>query len=186
LLIEQASGLPYRDYVRRNIFAPAGMANSDFFRMDRVQERVAEGTDPIHDEAGRITGWKRNIYSMPPLGSPDGGAHVTAQDLDHFLRAVKMGELLSRDSTAAFFRPQVHHGPMDGGTRKYGFGWWFCVDEAGQVLFGEKEGCVTGVSGLIRHYFDTDINVVILSNMEQGAWEPIRKIHRVISVRALV
>ena len=60
---------------------------------------------------------------------------------------------------------------------EYGYGLWFCVDGAGRVRFAEKEGVNTGVSGLIRRYFDRDLNVVILSNMEDGAWEPIRTIH---------
>lgn len=49
LMIEQVSGMTYRDYVRQNVFAWAGMARSDFFHMDRVYEDVAEGSDPIKD-----------------------------------------------------------------------------------------------------------------------------------------
>ncbi|MCA9922238.1 MAG: hypothetical protein KC419_23635 [Anaerolineales bacterium] len=60
------------------------MTQSDFLRLDRVYENVAEGTGPIRDENGRITGWKKNIYSFPPVGSPVAGAHVTA---------VKMGRV---------------------------------------------------------------------------------------------
>ena len=84
LLVEKASGLTYRDYVRQNIFARAGMAHSEFLRLDRVSENIAEGSDPLHDESGRITGWKKNIYSFPPIGSPDSGAYVTAGDLGSF------------------------------------------------------------------------------------------------------
>jgi hypothetical protein len=40
-----------------------------------------------------------------------------------------------------------------------------------------KEGINAGVSGLIRYFPAHDINIVLLSNMESGAWEPIRKIH---------
>ena len=107
LMIERATGRSYRDVVREDVFVPAGMADSDFLRMDRVNERMAEGADPIRDEAGAITGWKRNIYSYPPIGSPDGGAHVTAADLDRFMRAVRDGRLLSPELTAAFLAPQV-------------------------------------------------------------------------------
>jgi hypothetical protein len=60
-----------------------------------VHENVAEGCDPIQDEQGNLLGWKKNIYSFPPIGSPDSGAHVTAGDLDRFLRAVQAGKLLS-------------------------------------------------------------------------------------------
>ena len=89
LMIEKATGTTYRDYVRSQVFAPAGMTRSGFFRMDEVVSGVAEPCEPVRDEAGAITGWKRNIYSYPPIGSPDGGAHVTAGDLVKFVpRAV--------------------------------------------------------------------------------------------------
>ena len=33
---------------------------------------------------------------------------------------------------------------------------------------------------MIRYFPDRDINVVILSNMESGAWEPVWKIHDMV------
>jgi CubicO group peptidase (beta-lactamase class C family) len=180
LAIEKVSGLAYRDYVRRHIFARAGMAHSDFFHQERVNPLVAEGSDPIRDDAGAITGWKKNIYAYPPVGSPDGGAHVTAGDLDRFLRAVKQGELLSPQLTAAFFTPQVHYRTMKGWDKHFGFGLWFYVDGAGQVVCCEKEGVNVGVSGAIRHFPQDDINVVILSNMEEGVWSPIWQLHEMV------
>ena len=180
LLIEKTSGMKYRDYVRQNIFAKAGMPHSDFFRMDRVNENVAEGSDPLRDEAGHLVGWKKNIYSYPPIGSPDGGAHVTAHDLDRFLRAAKAGKLLSPDLTSAFFTPQVPHRAMESGAEKYGYGLQFLVNREGQVVFCEKDGINAGVSGIVRHYPKEDLNVVLLSNREDGVWKPVRVIHEVI------
>jgi CubicO group peptidase (beta-lactamase class C family) len=180
LLIEKISGMKYRDYVRQNIFSKAGMLHSDFFRMDRVNENVAEGSDPVKDDAGHIIGWKKNIYSYPPIGSPDGGAHVTANDLDRFLRVVKAGELLSPALTEAFFTPHVHYRAAEGGTEKFGYGLWFFMNQAGQVTFCEKDGINAGVSGLIRHYPKEDLNVVLLSNREDGVWKPVRVIHEMI------
>lgn len=180
LLIEKISGMKYRDYVRQNVFARAGMRHSDFFRMDRVHENVAEGNDPLKDDAGHIAGWKKNIYSFPPIGSPDGGAHVTANDLDRFLRVVKAGEMLSPVMTETFFTPQVPHRTLEGGVEKYGYGLEFLVNPAGQVVFCGKEGINAGVSGLVRYYPKEDLNVVLLSNMENGAWEPARKIHELV------
>src|SRR2546421_7058242 len=180
LLIEKASGLSYRDYVRQHIFAPAEMLHSDFFRMDLADEDVAEGCDPLRDEDGAIVAWKKNIYSYPPIGSPDGGAHVTASDLDRFLRKVKAGILLSPPSTAAFFTPQVLHHAQDDWKQMYGYGMCFAVDGAGKVMFAEQEGINAGVSAVIRHYPDQDINVILLSNMQEGVWEPLRAIHRLL------
>jgi CubicO group peptidase (beta-lactamase class C family) len=148
--------------------------------MDWVHENVAEGNDPIRDDAGQIVGWKKNIYSYPPIGSPDGGAHVTANDLDRFLRAVKAGELLSSDLSNEFFTPQVHYRTMEGGIEKYGYGLEFLVNPESQVVFCDKDGINAGVSGIIRHYPKEDLNVVLLSNMEDGVWKPVRVIHEMV------
>ena len=180
LVIEEATGISYREYVKSNIFDRAGMAHSGFFRMDRVHENVAEGCDPIRNDNDDVVGWKKNIYSYPPIGSPDGGAHVTASDLNRFLRVIKAGELLSPAMTEAFLTPQVVDRQMDGWTKMYGYGLWFYVDESSNVVFCEKEGINTGASGLIRHFPEHDINVVILSNMESGVWEPVRRIHALV------
>jgi CubicO group peptidase (beta-lactamase class C family) len=180
LLIEQVTGMRYRDYVRQHIFAPAEMVHSDFFRMDRVNENLAEGSDPVRNEADKLIGWKKNIYSFPPVGSPDAGAYVTAGDLDRFLRAVKAGKLLSPEMTAAFLTPQVHYQEKDTWTRMFGYGLWFYIDRSARVVCYQKEGINAGVSGLIRHFPDQDINVVMLSNMMDGVWKPIWKVHELV------
>ena len=180
LAIEQATGLSYREVIRECIFKPAGMVDSGFLRMDRVHENVAEGSDPIRDAAGEVVAWKKNIYSFPPIGSPDSGAQVTAADLDRFLRAVKTGDLCSRELADAFFMPQVHYRTYDTWIKMYGYGLWFHVDRDQEVVYCEKEGINAGVSGVIRHYPAGDINVVILSNMESGAWKPLRQIANLV------
>jgi CubicO group peptidase (beta-lactamase class C family) len=177
LMIEEASGMTYRDYVRQNVFTKAQMTDSDFMRLDRVHENVAEGSDRFRNEIGNYVGWKKNIYSFPPIGSPDSGAYVTARDLDAFLRSVQAGELLSSELTAAFFSPQVHYQAMDNWTKMYGYGLWFYVDKSDRIVCYQKEGINAGVSALIRHYPELDLNVVLLSNLEEGVWEPIWKIH---------
>jgi CubicO group peptidase (beta-lactamase class C family) len=180
LLIEKASGLSYRDYVRQRIFAPAGMQRSDFLRVDMINDEVAEGCDPLRDDQGAIVGWQKNVYVQPPIGAPDGGAHVTASDLDLFLRQVRAGHLLSVPSVQAFFTPQVlHHNGKEWKTM-YGYGIEFAVDERGHILFAEKEGMVDGVSAVIRHYPDHDINIVLLSNTKLGVWELRKAIHRLL------
>jgi CubicO group peptidase (beta-lactamase class C family) len=177
LMIEQATGLSYRDYVRQHVFAPAGMVDSGFFRMDRVEPNVAEGADPIKDEAGVVTGWKRNIYSYPPIGSPDGGAHVTATDLLRFLRALQGGALLSPALTAAMLSPQVKYKDLDDGLVEFnGYGLWFNQDAAGRVRHYAKEGINAGASAFLRHFPEAGITAALLSNLEQGVWAPMRQV----------
>lgn len=181
LAIERVTGMSYRDYVTQQLFTPAGMHDSGFFHKAEVHERLAEGCDPILDEAGQVRGWKRNIYSLPPIGSPDGGAYVTAADLDRFMRAVQQGKLLSHSTTQTFFTPQVLYRDRDDWQAFYGHGIWLRIDKtSSKIVCYQKEGINPGVSGMIRCFPEQDINAVILSNMEDGAWKPILKIHELI------
>ncbi len=181
LMVEQATGRTYREIVRERVFEPAGMRDADFLRMDRVNERLAEGADPIRDDAGTLVGWKRNIYSYPPIGSPDGGAHVTAADLDAFVRAVTAGGLLSETMTAAFVTPQVPYRVHGGWTEHWGFGPSFRVDDSDTVVYLQKGGSNAGVGGIVRHYPARDLTLVMLSNIEDAVDEPIDDIETLIA-----
>jgi CubicO group peptidase (beta-lactamase class C family) len=178
LMIERATGMTYRDYVTSHVFAPAGMERSGFFRKDVVEPEVADGVDPVTDADGRITGWRRNIYSYPPIGSPDGGAHVTAEDLIRFHTALRAGRLVGAESTAAMLTPKEPHGPKWSGMHYTGYGFEFEVGDDGNVVCYWKEGVNCGVSGWLGHYPASDLTIAVLSNMEDGAWDPIRAIHR--------
>ncbi len=186
LAIEKITGMTYRDYLREHIFAPLGMTHSDFFYMNQVHENVAEGCDPLKDEDDNIVGWKRNIYAFPPIGSPDSGAQVTAGDLDQFLRAVQAGQALSPALTADFLTPHVHYYDNDDWRVMFGYVLEFFLDKSGQVVFYQKDGINAGVSAVIRHYPARDVNVVLLSNMMDGVWEPVWEVHRVLMSGELV
>ena len=164
----------------KHIFECAGMSASGFFSMDTCTSDVAEGCDPVRRNQGQIVGWKKNIYSFPPIGSPDSGAYVTAADLDRFLRSIRDGTLLPMDAAKLFFTPHVPYKQQDGWNRVYGLGLWFYVEADGTVLCCQKEGFNAGVSTVMRYFPASDINLVILSNMADGAWEPVWEIHKEI------
>ncbi len=182
LMIERATGRSYRDYVTERVFAAAGMTRAGFFRMDVVEADVAEGVNPILDAEGNVTGWRRNIYSYPPIGSPDGGAHVTADDLMRFFAAVRNGRLLGPESVEAITTPKVRHSDRPPGEHLMGFGFEFETDAEGNVRSMWKEGVNVGVSGALWYYPSRELTVVVLSNMEEGAWEPLRIIDRLVEI----
>jgi CubicO group peptidase (beta-lactamase class C family) len=167
LALEKVTGQPYRQYVYDEVFAKAGMNESGFYDRRDAAPRVAEGWDRLED--GR---WTSNIFSYPPIGSPDAGAHATASDLVRFLQAVRGGELLNPEFTAEFFTPQVEH---DEATW-YGFGLEFDMNEDGTVRSYYKDGVNDGASGILRHYLDEGLDVAVLGNSEEGAWDVVREI----------
>jgi CubicO group peptidase (beta-lactamase class C family) len=180
LAIEAVTGTSYRDYVRSAVFDRAGMAASGFFDRREAVPDVAEGWDPVYDAAGNRSGWTQNIFSYPPIGSPDSGAQVTAEDLVGFAQAVRAGRLLSAELTEQFLTPQVLHHDRDDWAVWYGFGLEFVIDRAGSVRNTYKDGVNAGASGVVRYYPADDLDVVVLSNSERGAWPVMDEIHRLI------
>lgn len=173
LLIEKASGLSYFDYVRRNIFARAGMADTDFLPFDVVRERVAEGYIPVHAEGGAITGWRRNIYSVPPYGSPDGGGFASALDMTRFMRALRAGDLLRPDLVAEMRTPRAHLAPQ----LAYGYGLWLLSADGRIIRYGHT-GEDPGVSARVMYYPLHDLDVVILCNQGGCAGKVLAEVHR--------
>ncbi|MBC7591048.1 MAG: beta-lactamase family protein [Salinibacterium sp.] len=166
LALERVTGVPFRQYVFDEIFSKAGMNDSGFYDRRDAAPRVAEGWDLVDGV------WAQNIYGFPPIGSPDSGAHTTAADLAGFLQSVRSGELLNKEFTEEFFSPQVEH---DEATW-YGFGLEFDMNEDGSVRSYYKDGINPGASGIVRHYLEESLDVVVLSNSEEGAWEVIQQI----------
>jgi len=180
LMIERASGRTFRQYVTEHVFARAGMASSGFFRMDVVEPDIAEGVDPIEDDEGRVIGWRRNIYSYPPVGGPDGGAYVTVEDLLRFHAAVTEGRLLGAVLASELLSPKERHSAKGASTRMMGFGFEFEIDPNGLVRSYWKEGVNVGTSGILQHYPAQDLTVAILAVGEAAAWEPLKVIDEAV------
>lgn len=147
LIVEEVSGLSFVDAVRRQVFEPAGMAASGFFRLDEPVPDLAVSYLP----SGRST-----VYSLPVIGGADGGAQCTAADLDRFLRAYDDGSLLG-DRRDAMLTPRV---PVEPGI-DYGYGCFLY----GDGRFGHGGGD-PGVRALVQRIPAADATVVVLLNIE--------------------
>ena len=150
LIVEEVSGLSFVDAVRRQVFEPAGMAASGFFRLD----------EPVPDLAvGYLPSGRSNVYSIPVIGGADGGAQCTAADLDRFLRRCDDGSLLG-DRRDVMLTP---HAAVDAGI-DYGYGCFLY----GDGRFGHGGGD-PGVTTLVQRIPSADATVVVLLNMEGPA-----------------
>ncbi len=169
LMIEQASGLPYRDYVRQHIFDRAGMNAADFCAMDGINAHFAEHYKKVEHQDGRVE-WRKNIYSYPPIGSPDGGATVSVNDLDRFLRALAGADLLNRETTDLVMRPHVKLQDLDDGAEWVTFGFEVLLDRDGHVVRICKDGDNAGVNSIAAWYPQTGTTIVILGNINCDVW----------------
>ncbi|HEY7198373.1 MAG TPA: serine hydrolase domain-containing protein [Gaiellaceae bacterium] len=156
LAIEQSTGLTFAEAIRSEVFEPAGMSSSGYFALDEVHPRVAVGYvpgDPI----------RTNVFSIPVVGGPDGGAFCTAGDLDRFLRAFAAGNLVSDEARETVLTP--HARDTDGWG--YGYGFWLSPEDD-EPLYGHS-GEDPGGSARAWHLPGRDANVIVLSNLSAAA-----------------
>jgi CubicO group peptidase (beta-lactamase class C family) len=173
--LEKVTGERYRDRIRTHVFEKAGMTRSGFFDMRDDEPDVAEGW-----ERGADRRWRRNIYSYPPIGSPDGGAFCTAGDLVAFLRALRGGRLLDEDLTRQFLTPQALHDVRADGTEvHYGFGMEFRMVD-GSVRSWSKDRVNAGASAYVGHEVGSDVDIAVLGATGSGAWRPVRAVTELV------
>ncbi len=156
LVIEEVTGSSYIEAVTSEIFQPAGMAASGFFRLDEPVTDMAHGYLPSDTPDAS---WRTNIYSIPVVGVADGGAFSTTADIDRFLRAYSDGSLLGQ-LTSTMLKPymDVRDGRFEGfGVHLYPDGRW------------GHGGGDPGVEVNASHWPDEDLNVIVLCNTEGTA-----------------
>ncbi|MQS07941.1 serine hydrolase [Streptomyces sp. IF17] len=162
LVLEQLTGTDYRRAVTERVFVPAGMRDAGFPAADEILPDLATG----HlRPRGPGEPWRSNVFAIPAVGGPDGGAFATAADLDRFLTAYAEGRLLAPDRLAEALRPAAR---IDGDSAM-GHGVYL-VGEGPTRSFGAV-GADPGVEAIIRRYPDPGINTVILANVNDSVWE---------------
>ncbi len=156
-VIEGAAGENYFDYVRANIFEPAGMPHTDCYEMDRPVPNLAIGYS--RDSNGE---WRNNLYAHVLRGGPAGGGFSTVIDLLAFARGLREFELLSEESTEALWsaKPEL-------GSATYGYGMGVSQSALGRRT--GHSGGFSGINGELRMYLDAGVDVAVLSNYDSAA-----------------
>jgi len=186
LVIEKITGQNYRSFVTDNIFIPLGMLNTKFCAMDEVNENTAEGYISCYDKNKNFTKWKKNIYSYPPIGSPDSGAYTTVNNLDIFIRKLKGNMLLNAEYTDMMFSPHCEFAkpfkkwePAPNATIRNGYAFEF-VENEGNVFCMRKDGLNDGVGAMLSYYPTMDATIIILCNQNCDIWQMHREIQTII------
>ena len=163
IIIEKITGQLYRDFIRENVFIPAGMMDSGFFSFTRLPENTAWGYKPNKDGT-----FDTNIYNLPIRGASDGGLYTTLGDVRRVWISFRDYEILSEKLTEDYMTP---HAVINDRFR-YGYGVYMRKHlNMDMVFFG---GGDAGVGFDSRHIREINLGITVISNITDGE-EQIRK-----------
>lgn len=165
-VIEGASGMTFADYLRENIFKPAGMQHTQVDDLFAIIPNRAHGYTP------RVFVQFDGNYRNPVLMDssykiPGGGLVSTAEDLARFAIAAQNGVLIKPETFAEMSKSQK---TRDGRATGYGYGWYvgasggFSSDPEAVWHGGVQPGFTSNLWVLPKKRF----GVVILTNLEGG------------------
>lgn len=150
--IEKVSGKDYFDYIRNNIYKPAGMLHSDSYELDQPIENMAVGyikTDK---------GFENNTFKHVLKGGPAGGGYATAPDLQKFALSLMDGKLVSKTTLEKMFEDDLGNG--------YGFGFEIKKIDSEKVI--GHSGGFPGINSNLEIYSNKGYISIVLSNYDSG------------------
>ncbi len=180
-VIEKVSKLSYFEYVKQNIFAVAGMGNTDSYERDKKHDNLAIGYLP--SPTGEKGSREANTKMMEVKGNSAGGGYSTAVDLHKFSVALLAGKLVSLKTLATIttgkvvMLPALPHANLPEVKYAYGFGELY---KNKNRMFGHTGGA-PGVDAQMEIYPDLGYTVVVLSNYDRATMPIMRFIQEVVT-----
>jgi CubicO group peptidase (beta-lactamase class C family) len=168
-VIEKLSGKSYFDYVRENIFEPAGMKDTGHFELTQVTPNRAVGylRDAAEDPLG-LEPRRSNLLLVPFKGVSCGGGYSTAPDLLRFATWLRSYRFLDQEMTERIVMGRSdYRGPF--GPAKYGYGF---VTETigGKVVRGHGGGGPnSGIDSELAVFWDGSYTIIVLGNYDAPA-----------------
>ena len=162
-VVESVSGMRFLDYLRVNVFAPAGMEHT-------VEDNVFQIVPHrAHGYRRNLDGEIENCALVDTSNKiPGGGLLSTAGDLIRFAGALERGDLVKPATRDRMFAPQR---TRDGRPVPYGLGWSL-VDLDGK-RWTLHPGIQQGASSCLLVHLPTGLSVAVLANLEEVDLEPL-------------
>jgi CubicO group peptidase (beta-lactamase class C family) len=172
VVIEKVTGQSYFDYVRENIYEPAGMTNTDCYEMDKPVPNLAIGYSKEATEEGKV--WTNNLYKHVVKGGPAGGGFSTVEDLLKFGIALRSHKLLRPEYTE-----MVWSGKPELNSPGYGFGFGAGGTEGNRIV--GHSGGFAGINSNLSMFLDTGYTFAVMSNYDMGAEPIVDKIEELLA-----
>ena len=174
LLVERLSGIPYEEFLQKNVFEPAGMTSTRacHIRRDGVpfenyaRATVCEDGKYVADVDSEET---RDVIALDGLNGDD-YVYTNIFDMFRWDRALREGKILTLEEQKLMYTPaKLANGELpvfdEGEGLGYGFGWGVDRDEKLGLVVSHSGG-MPGVSTWFERFIDADRVLVYLSNRD--------------------
>lgn len=156
-VIESVTGRSFEEYLRVNIFAPAGMTSTFLEHpQELVRSRARQyvrGLNPLS--------WLNAPYVDLSVKWAGGGLIATATDVARFDIALNQGKLLKPETVERMYLSgRLNNGNATG----YGLGW-MVSQEQGRLLVAHSGGAMGGTTYLLREP-RARVAAVVLANLD--------------------
>ncbi|MBN1940249.1 MAG: beta-lactamase family protein [Candidatus Aminicenantes bacterium] len=161
IIVELVSGKGYEEYLRANLFQPAGMTRTGYLK-------------PGFDKKDLAVGYRNDSRWGTALDRPwrpegpgwhlraNGGILSTVGDMHRWYLALKNNRIFPQAVRAKYFAPHVREYPD--GPSYYGYGWVTQKTESGSTLVWHNGG--NGIYNAFMGFdLDNDLVVIVSSNV---------------------
>lgn len=166
LIIDNAAGVPYEDYVTRNIFVPVGMNDTFIQEINHIpgphMTATRRGANGTYVDLS-------NLYLQFDRGAGD--IVSTTADLNRFHRALREGKLISTSSLAAMEKPSPQSREEG-----YGLGYTTAISTPSNVTYQGHGGGYPGSFTFWYYLPEKDTYVTVNLNSAEMSTDNLRAI----------
>jgi D-alanyl-D-alanine carboxypeptidase len=161
IVIEEASGMTFADFLDARIFRPLGMRSTRLNDYSVIMPNRARG----YEWQGEL---RLGAYQSPSSYAPAGGIVSTAVDMATWDAAFSKQPLLKQNSLEQIWAPARLRG---GGSCAYGLGW--NLDYVRGRRDVNHRGSNAGFSSTLHRYMDDGLTVIVLANLAAADLERV-------------
>ncbi len=173
-VIEKASGVPFEEYMRDEIFLPAGMSNTQYFESGRDIPSMAHGYR-FNSEKGN---WEEYDYGEASFfaSKADGALYTSAEEFVLWEYALRNNTILGQEMTLEAHTSRIATDIPDTG---YGYGWFISSINGAPKIFH------TGDNGGFKIYAgrcpQSETLLLIFSTRDFEREETVEKVEGILA-----
>lgn len=158
-IIAQVSGKPWQDYIRDELFVPAGMKNTYLTEFSTIIPNRASGYMHRKDSLVNATA----MYAI----RPSGGFLSTATDMIQWEKAISEQKIiLTKENWEKLWQPFIKTSDKETSQEHYGFGWLIDEYQGRKVIL--HGGSNTGFRAVYTRFVKDGLTIIILTNTDEA------------------